>query len=208
MEHNFLNSDFWNLIIQGFVAIGTVAVAVLAIWGNFFKYKIAAPKLSIVPSNLRGTVTSFTNGSRVIYYHLKVVNSRPWSTAHNCQVILKSIAKRLPNGTFNNVPLPVCPSFVWAPAQITPPLIDLSTEQTFDFVNLVQGDTKVNPVLTFYPNNFDGFIRQNECFRFSLEINAEGFKSSKLSVFEVAWNGQWTDNLDNMSNNLTIREIK
>lgn len=202
-----MDSNFWNLIIQGFVAIGTIAVAVLAIWGNFFKFKIAAPKLSIVPHNLRGTVTSFTNGSRVIYYHLKVINSRPWSTAHNCQVILKSIAKRLPNGTFNNVPLPVCPSFVWAPAQITPPLIDLSTEQTFDFVNLVQGDTKVNPVLTYYPNNVDAFIRQNECFRFALEINAEGFKSTKLNVFEVAWNGQWTDNLDTMSNNLTIREI-
>lgn len=207
MEFNCVSLSVGNIIIQTLVAIGTIAVAVLAVWGSYFKFKFAAPKLTIVPSNLRGTVTSFNSGNKVIYYHLMVVNSRPWSTAHHCQVILKLISKRLPNGTFKNLPLPICPSFVWSPAQIMPLLIDLSTEQTFDFVNIVQGEPKVNPVLTYYPNNFDGFIKKNDCYRFSLEINAEGFKSSKLSVFEVAWNGEWTENLDDMSNNLTIREI-
>jgi len=56
----------WNLVIQCFNAIGTVAVSILAIWGNYFKYRLVPPEIVIVPSNIKGTVTKFTNGPRVI----------------------------------------------------------------------------------------------------------------------------------------------
>lgn len=197
----------WNLVFQGFIAIGTVAVAILAIWGNYFKYRLVPPKLTIRTSNTRGTVTQFTNGQRVIYYHLEVVNQRSWSTARSCNVRLRSLSRKLTNGDFRNIPLPVTPSFVWAPAELTPPVINLSHEQTLDFGRVVEGDDKFSPVLNIYPNNFDGFVKKDECLRYSLEVVAEGFKTKKLQVFEVAWNGKWSDNLDKMENNLTIREI-
>ena len=43
--------------------------------------------------------------------------------------------------------------------------------------------------------------------RYALEITADGFSAKHLQVFEVAWNGQWNDNLDVMSRNLTIKEV-
>jgi hypothetical protein len=39
------------------------------------------------------------------------------------------------------------------------------------------------------------------------QIVAEGYTSKRYHVFEVAWNGEWSDNLDEMSRNLTIQEI-
>ena len=196
----------WNLVINAFIAVGTIGVMIIAIWGNWVKYRLVPPLLTIEPSNLRGTVTHFTNGGRVIYYHLLVRNSRSWSVANNCRVVLRAVSKMLPNGDFQNVPLPVQPTFIWAPAQVTPLLIDLSHEQTLDFGSVTEGGNQFVPVLNFFPNNFRGFVEQGSVVRYSLEIVADGLRS-RPKVFEVAWNGQWSDNLDDMSQNLTIREI-
>lgn len=203
-----MNDKDWDLIIQALTAIGTVAVAILAIWGNYFKYRLVPPKIIIKPSNTKGIVTKFTNGTRVIYYHLEVHNIRSWSTARSCHVKLRGISRKLTNGDFKNLPLPVTPSFIWAPAELTPPVINLSNEQTLDFGRLVENEDHFSPILNIYANNFDGYVKKNECVRYSLEVVAEGFKTNRLQVFEVAWNGQWSDNLDIMANNLIIKEIK
>ena len=57
------------------------------------------------------------------------------------------------------------------------------------------------------PNDFQGHVGRDECVRFSLEIAADGYTAKRYQVFEVAWNGRWTDNLDHMSQNLVIREV-
>jgi hypothetical protein len=46
-----------NAVINGLVAIGTLAVAVAAIWGDWLRSFVAAPKLRLIPHNdLRGTL--------------------------------------------------------------------------------------------------------------------------------------------------------
>jgi hypothetical protein len=106
----------WNLLIQLLTAIGTIAVAIIAIWGDWIKIILTPPKLKIVPLNTRGELTNFSNGTRVIFYHFKVVNSRPWTIAKNCKVLLKAISKELLSGQFQNQPLNTNPSFIWTPA--------------------------------------------------------------------------------------------
>lgn len=200
----------WNLVIQAFIGIGTIAVAVLAIWGNWFKYRLTPPKLQIVPQNLRGELTQLIGPgfkNRVIYYHLKVINSRHWSTAKNCQVQLIEIRKKLANQEFQKIPLNAYPSFRWSPAELTGLSIDISHEQIFDFGRITEHGNYFEPVLSIYANNFGGFVEATNVIRYTLKIVAEGYVSSKTKIFEVAWNGQWSDNLDEMSRNLTIREI-
>jgi hypothetical protein len=36
-----------ELLIQGLIAVGTLAVAALAIWGEWFREKLAGPKLEL-----------------------------------------------------------------------------------------------------------------------------------------------------------------
>jgi len=198
----------WVLIISEIlIAISTTTVIILAIWGDWVRSKLAPPKLRIQPHSLRGTVTRFTNGPRVIYYHLKLVNLRSWILVKNCRVLLRSMYRRGPNQQFAPIPLSVPPQFVWAPAGITPPVITLSKEQVMDFGRLVENESCFKPVLYSYANNFQGFIQANEAVRYCLEIIADGYTSKRYHVFEVAWNGKWSDNLDQMSQNLTIQEI-
>jgi hypothetical protein len=199
--------DECNFLIQLSMAVGTIAVAVMAIWGDYIRSKLAPPKLIIQPHNLRGTVTRFTGGPRVIYYHLKLVNLRPWLTAKNCRVLLRAIHRRGPNHQFGQIPLPVPPQYVWAPAGFTPAVTEITKDQILDFGSLIEGETLFKPVLYFYPNDFQGFIEAHEAVRYSLEIIAQGYTAKRYQVFEVAWDGTWSDNLDQMSQSLTIREV-
>jgi hypothetical protein len=197
----------WNLFIQLLTAIGTIAVAVIAIWGDWIKTKLTPPRLKIIALNTRGELTKFSNGTRVIFYHLKVINSRPWTIANNCKVLLKAVSKELPSGQFQNQPLNTNPSFIWTPAEITPQAIYLAKEQAFDFGFLQENGQEFRPVLNIIPNNFQGFVKANQKIRFSLQPYADNYISEKYQVFEVAWNGNWSDNMDTMAQNLTIREI-
>src|SRR5574341_267047 len=133
-------SEIINAIINGLTAIGTIIVAILAIWGDFFRAQFAGPKLSLVPHNLRGSVVPITNGRRSIFYHLKVVNARNWVRATNCRVLLKKLWRRVPNGAFQEVTLTVPLTFVWAPSEITPPYVTLVKEHVLDFGVVLEGE--------------------------------------------------------------------
>jgi hypothetical protein len=201
-------TDIVNVIINGFIAIGTIFVAILAIWGDSIRAKFNGPKLSLVPhNNLRGSVVSLSNGQPSIFYHLKVVNKRSTVNATNCRVLLKRIWRKVPNGEFQEVSLTVPLTFVWAPAESTPPYINLRKEQVLDFGCVIEGQDRFRPVLLSYTNNFQGFVRVGEIVRFGLEIVSDNFVSPHLQVFQIAWNGQWSDNLDVMAQNLQIQEV-
>lgn len=207
------DQSLWNTIFQGLAAVGTIAVAILAIWGDWVRAKIVPPKLALKPHNIRGTVTKFTsthpdlNDRRVIFYHLKVVNLRPWSPARNCRVLLRAVFKRAPNQEFVRLPMAVPAQFVWAPAELTPPAIPLSKEQILDFGILIEGFDHFAPKLYSYANDFQGQVHRDETIRYSLEITADGYDAPRYQVFEVAWDGTWSDKLDQMERSLIIREV-
>jgi hypothetical protein len=196
-----------NLILKILSVFGTLFVAILAIWSDWFKYKLRPLKLKIIPLDLRGELTEYNNGKKVIYYHLKVKNLRVWSTAKNCRVILKAVSRELPNGEFETKFLEVTPFFKWAPATIIPPIVDISNEQTFDIGYIEQGGELFKLSLNWRGNNFTGDVKPGEKIRFTLEIVADSFKHKKPQVFEILWNGKWVEDLGEMSNNLIIKEI-
>ncbi len=200
-------SEIINAIINGFTALGTVAVAILAIWGDTVRTWLAGPKLLIVPHNFRGAVVPITNGPRGIFYHLAVVNKRSSITATNCRVLLKKIWRKAPNGIFQEVGLKVPLIFAWAPSEIMPPYISLRKEQVLDFGAVIEGQDYYRPLLLSYTNNFQGFVHAGEIVRYGIEIVSDNFASPRLQVFEVAWNGKWSDNLDVMAQNLQIQEV-
>ena len=200
-------SEIINAIINGFTALGTIIVAILAIWGESIRSIFVGPKLSLVPHNLRGSIVPITGGPQSVFYHLKVINERSSIRATNCRVLLKKLWWRAPNGEFQEINLTVPLTYVWAPSEITPPYVTLVKEHILDFGIVVEGENFFRPVLLSYTNNFQGFVRANDVLRFGLEIVSDNFVSPHLQVFEVAWNGEWSDNLDEMAHNLQIQEV-
>lgn len=197
-------------IIEGFTAFGTVAVAVLAIWGDWVRSILAPLKLTIIEHNFSGDPTTFTPPGRlpvrVMFYHLRVINQRRWLSAENCRVMLKGFSRRDLSGIFQPVPKPVPFQFLWAPAELTPPSITLLREQVLDLGYIAENDARFIPRLYGIPNNFQGFVGPNEAVRFQIQIEAVNFSSS-IYVVEVAWDGQWSYVPATMRQHLPIRII-
>lgn len=204
-----------DAIINGLVAIGTLAVAVLAIWGERIRSILAPPLLVLEPHNSAGDPTELRAqgappgaGIRVLYYHLKVVNKRPWLPVANCSVFLRGIFRRGPDGIFHPVHMPVPLQYVWAPAEVTPPSITVTKEHVLDFGSIIEGQDHFRPQLYSYSNNFQGFVRKDEALRYQLEVQGSNFSSRRYQVFEVAWDGTWSYIPSEMQQHLRIREIE
>jgi hypothetical protein len=198
-----------KLMIDGFIAFGTVAVAVLAIWGDWVRSKLAPLKLSIILPMRIGDPTTFTGpagtvGTRVMFYHLRVINQRRWLAAENCRVMLVGLSRRDPSNIFQPLPLPVPLQLVWAPAELMPPSITITREQVLDLGYVIENEDRFVPRIYGIPNNFQGFVGANEAVRLQLQIEAVNF-SSPIYVVEVAWDGQWSYDPETMNRHLPIR---
>jgi len=193
-------------VLQALVAIGTLAVAVLAIWGDWFRDRLAPPKLKLRLRDSRGHLTKL-NGKSVIYYHLVVENKRRWALATGVQVMIKGIWRRAADGTFKPENLAAELPLTWAFPQFNPINPRIRDRKICDLGYLAEGDTEFKPSLYFYPNNFRGFVKERDAVRFSLGIQAENFTSQESFLVEVSWDGVWDPDLDQMERHLVVKEI-
>lgn len=201
-----------NTIIDATTALGTVAVAVLAIWGERVRSWLAPPKLSLEAHNLRGNANILTTAdgkpvAKVMYYHLKVVNKRPWLPVKNCRVLLKGISRRGPDNIFHPLPLVVPHQLVWAPASFAPILATITREHVVDLGLIIEGENAFKPALYSTPNNFDGFVKAGEAVQYEFAVEADNYSSDTYQVFEVAWDGIWETEPEKMEKHLRIREV-
>lgn len=194
-------------------AFGTIAVAILAIWGERVRSWLSPPKLEIEAHNsFRGDPSPLTTESgqeigRAMFYHLRVVNKRPWLPIKNCRVLLMGISRRGPDNEFHRSPLSVPRQLVWAPAEFSPVLVTVTKEQIVDFGRVDEGGNGFRPALYSCPNNFAGFVRKDEAVRFELAVEGDNFTSRRYKVFQVAWDGIWEFEPEKMENHLRISEI-
>lgn len=186
-------------------AFGTLILAALAIWGDRIRSLWAAPKLTLVLENSRGSLLCPTK----ICYQLKVLNRREWATATSCRVQLRSLWRRNPNGEFVEVRLPYPLVMSWPPSEWTPWTITVVREEPIDFGVLQKGEF-FWPAARVFPNIMRDQLQLSagQTMRYGLEVVSDQFASPKLQVFEVSWNGQWSENVGEMPQNLQIREVR
>jgi len=196
----------FNSFAPWFAAFGTLAVAFIALWTNWLHSLFIHPKLTIHIHNIRGVVAC--HPERYVYYHLKVVNSHRWAVAKDCRVILRKISKKYQNNNFQQLPLPVPMQFAWAPKGVMGDcFIDLDSEEVLEFGRVMEGEgCRFEPILSWDLAGFEGKVGPHETVQYVLEVRARGYNAKKFHVFEVFWNGIWTDNLDEMAHNLVITD--
>ena len=120
-----------STIAKVFSAVGTVSVAVLAIWGDKVRAAIAGPKLELKLQNERGNLTVRANQTRTIYYHLKLTNKRKWSPAKHVRMLVTDIEKKRADGTYFPEPLVAPLQLAWAFPQFHELLPTIVTDFSF-----------------------------------------------------------------------------
>ena len=98
--------------------------------------------------------------------------------------------------------------FEWTPAEDGKEYVDITDSQVFDFGKIHENTNSFNVATRRYPNNFKGTLKPNDTIRYCLKIDAVGFRQKKDQIFEVTWNGQWSDDENIMKNYITIKEVK
>ena len=89
-----------------------------------------------------------------------------------------------------------------------PIVVDIIDSHVFDFGRISENSNSFIIATKRYPNNFKGILYPNETIRYCLKIDAVGFRQKKHQIFEVTWNGQWSDDEEKMKNNVKIIEVK
>lgn len=189
-----------------FTAIGTVAVAIMAIWGNWVRARLAGPQITLALRDARGDVNPRNDGTREIYYHVVVRNRRRWSPAEAVRVLVVGLAKRRPDGSYFAEPLVVPLQLTWAFPTFHELFPTIADSDTCDFgaVDERSGRFRLSTYIT--PNNFRGYITAGEAMRVTLVASAHNGNSEPL-VLEVSWDGRWSAELDEMQRHLVIKPV-
>ena len=80
-----------NIILNGFIAVGTVSVAILAIWGDWFKQKLARPKLNIDVLDSSKRTFAIHTDKKAKYLYLKISNKSKSAIAIKTRVLVTKI---------------------------------------------------------------------------------------------------------------------
>lgn len=188
-------------------AVGTIVVSILAIWGDKIKDRVFGPRLTLSLVDPKGDLTIRSDGKRVYYYHVKVRNGLRRNAGIGVRVLLKGMSKRAASGEFVQLPLVYRLPMRWTAMEPGDTERTIADESTCDLGNLTQGDNAFRPSLLLTPNNFRGLVEKDSCVRFELVAAGQNVLSPKAAVFEVSWDGHWTENQEEMQRHLVIREV-
>jgi hypothetical protein len=121
----------WGLAAEWLTGLGTIAVAVLAIWGDRVRSWFISPKLHVELNEAKGDLTKTVNGTKARYYHLRVSNTGN-AAAANCRVILRDIQRKDQTGQFH--PVQYVPlQLTWTPGWLPIFAQNISKDAVADF---------------------------------------------------------------------------
>jgi len=77
----------------------------------------------------------------------------------------------------------------------------------FGFLDETGNQRAFRLAIALLPNNVRGHVGRDECVRFEVVATGQNVFSLKPTVVEVSWDGQWTENQEEMKRHLVIRPV-
>jgi len=198
-------------IIQIAVGVGTIAVAILAIWGDQVRHRLGLGlRLTLLLDDPLGELIDISEGTGIRtparYYHLRVRNSHGWSQATNVRVVITGLAKPAADGSMVTQPLSGPLQLMWRFSSYHPSYSIVGPDDICDLGFLKRGQ---NFVLTPYvfPNNFAGSLDGNQRMQVVLKAIADNAESPFICI-EVSWDGQWADDTLEMAKHLVVKQVE
>src|SRR3990170_3002696 len=169
-------------IIQIAVGVGTIAVAILAIWGDQVRHRLGLGlRLTLLLDDPLGELIDISEGTGIRtparYYHLRVRNSHGWSQATNVRVVITGLAKPAADGSMVTQPLSGPLQLMWRFSSYHP---------SYSIVGPDDGNQRMQVVLK------------------AIADNAE----SPFICIEVSWDGQWADDTLEMAKHLVVKQVE
>lgn len=197
--------EIWTIVINAVIALCLCFLIIVALFGKNIRQWLFPARLNIEILDKNGELTILDNGHRVIYYHIRVINTGK-AIVNNCSAFLTKIQK-LEGGQFQDIPFSVPLRYSWSPAETTPEGVDVVTERIADLGYVIESSTEFKPTVTPILNSFRGNLKHHETFRYYIELIAENYRPRNPFCIEVNWDGIWPDNMEEMHQHLKIIRI-
>lgn len=198
-------AEFWLIFVHALAALAALFLAALAIWGEWFRAKLAAPKLRVSLRSEKGTFVRFLDGTKSRFYHLLVENQRRWFSAGPVIVIVRDVERLAHDANWESVMHtgPVWLKWQFGGGDRKESLI--GSERFCDFGFVRQGHD-FQLALQVTPKSLDPCVRKNERIRVTVAAVA-GTTESPAARIEVSWDGEWEDGADEMQRHLIVKEV-
>lgn len=197
-----------NLFIQVVLAIGTLIIAALAIWGDKIRHILSGPKLRLRLNSVDGEFNTTNPGRKARYYHFYLENLRPHAAAQKVKVMLRCMYRPLPNGRFGPTnlvsPIQFTYQFPTMPGHDARPTIG-SSPVLCDLGFLLEGQPFIFTTY-FIPNNFEPRVQSGQKVRIQARAEGDNAMSNDVCI-EVAWDGNWHEGTTEIQRHLVVREV-
>jgi len=197
--------------IQIAVAVGTVAVAILAIWGDRVRHLFGlGPRLHVSLDDPEGESIAIAEGAGrstpARYYHIRVKNSHRWSQATNVRVVIVGLSRPAADGTLAPQPLSGPLQLMWRFSAFHPNYSTVGPDDIADLGFMKKGKAFIlTPFVT--PANFRGSLARNERLQVVVQATADNAESKPITI-DVNWDGMWADDATDMAKHLVVRQVK
>lgn len=214
---------WWNWWVQLGTALATLLAVLIALFLGF-RDKFFPPLLSLrlvdprgtgpvptsvlIPASEQQTLTQYQTLSR--WYHVRVENGRRVSRATDTQVCV--IAVELPNAagqyirrSTGAIPLKIRHEGTVRPGRVIGPPVEFDLcSVTREFASGSGPAFELHTIVA--PN--DLVVRTISAFRMIVTLQARSIEAdSDFIRIEIAWNGQWSDDTNQMVNNLVLTHL-
>ncbi|MFC2129994.1 hypothetical protein ACFLSQ_01020 [Bacteroidota bacterium] len=201
--------------VMGCAAFITV---LLVLWKEYISYWFFELKFEVNNLKVEPSFNKKTNKMDAYVYHIEIVKLKGKGIIKNCRLLLTKI-QELKNENWIDIPWNVPRQFVWAPSESDLRLLSFPRRQVVDFAMIKNSENHPDwKPLRFQPqlrddefNRVDEIITKNENQiikrRYHVEIEAENYNSIEPIIFEVTWNGKWSDQPEEMEKYCVIEKI-
>lgn len=185
------------------VAIGTFAAVVVALFGDVWRKKWFAPKLSAKLLSQEGELNCMTNGVAARYYHLLIKNSSQ-EIATNTTVMLTKLQEKWGGGIREiwNGRVPM----TWRNGMMFPSMYkSVGPEEHCDLIAVTENG-KAFFELYYFPNNLKH--EWNSAFDIVVSFQIESMQcTSEEYNLEIVWDGKWENGNAEMAKHISIKEV-
>ncbi len=207
------SSEFWlNWIVQLGIALGTLGAVAVALFGGWLRSKLVPPKLRLSVENPRGVFSPVElkapdGSSRVTdsrWYHVRITNERRWSPATQTQILLLQVQEPDATGEFKVVWTGELP-LRWRHQEVQPLVRTIGSPADCDLCSVVKEKwIELHPLIEVFSLK----SRRREKCRLLLTLQARSIESdSNMLQVEVAWDGEWTEDTEQMARHTVVKTI-
>lgn len=202
---NLVADASWpTFYVQLIYTIVTAMILAIAIWGEWFRYHLAPPKLVVGLNEPLGVVVPRNDGTPAWYFHLRVTNQRRWLKARRAIVVCTAIKREdekgriVPELLTGRIPL------LWAHWNVLGILRDVRGDEVCDLGHIDKDDSDGFKLeVAFCPNNMRINLKKDETMYVNLAVESDSCHTAE-TTFKITYNGEWSDQAGQMFQNLVV----